>query len=173
MSITFFDDYTQHTWACLIKKKCEDFSCFLEVKSLVERETRMKIKCKRSNGRKEYFSGQLSSYLQKEGIRREFSCRYIYCSRTVWLSGTIGQQRKRHAKCLRRSICQCSTRAKRSKQSYTFKIEYLHLEEKCCPNIRSDTELRWTSGIEVKSHPRGPLNRQTRSCVDPPFRRTL
>ena len=30
----------------------------------------------RSDGVKEYFSGQFNSYLQQMGIRREFSCRY-------------------------------------------------------------------------------------------------
>ena len=66
--VTFINDYTRHTWACLIAKKSEVFACFLKVKSLVERETRRKIKCLRSDGGKEYFSDQFSSYLQKEVI---------------------------------------------------------------------------------------------------------
>ena len=74
--VTFIDDYTRHTWACLITKKSEVFVCFLKVKSLAERETGRKIKCLRFDGEKEYFSDQFSSYLQKEGIRRKFSCRY-------------------------------------------------------------------------------------------------
>ena len=73
---TFIDDYTRHTWACLIAKESKVFASFLKVKSLAERETGKKIKCLRSNGGKEYFSDQFSSYLQKEGIRCEFSCRY-------------------------------------------------------------------------------------------------
>ena len=36
--VTFIDDYTQHTWACLIAKKSEVFALFLKVKSLAERE---------------------------------------------------------------------------------------------------------------------------------------
>ena len=43
---------------------------------MVEREIERKIKCLRSDGGKEYFSGQFNSYLQQTGIRREFSCRY-------------------------------------------------------------------------------------------------
>ena len=74
--VTFIDDYTLHTWACLIAKKSEVFTCFLKVKCLAEQETTRKIKCLRFDGRKKYFSDQFSSYLQKEGIRREFSCRY-------------------------------------------------------------------------------------------------
>ena len=74
--VTFIDDFTRHTWVCTIAKKSEVFACFLKVKSLAERETGRKIKCLRSDGGKEYFSDQFTSYLQKEGIRREFSCRY-------------------------------------------------------------------------------------------------
>ena len=43
---------------------------------MVERESERKIKCLRSDGEKEYFSGQFNSYLQQKGIQREFSCRY-------------------------------------------------------------------------------------------------
>ena len=59
--VTFIDDYTRYTWVCLIAKKSEVFSCFLKVKSLVERETGRKIKW--FDGGKEYFSDQFSSYL--------------------------------------------------------------------------------------------------------------
>ena len=72
--MTFIDDFTWHTWACTITKKSKVFACFLKVKSLTEREIGRKIKCLRSNGGKEYFSNQLTSYLQKEGIRCEFLC---------------------------------------------------------------------------------------------------
>ena len=54
--VTFIDDFTRHTWACLIAKKSEVFACFLKMKSLVEREMGKKIKCLRSDGGKEYFS---------------------------------------------------------------------------------------------------------------------
>ena len=43
---------------------------------MVERESERKIKCLRSDGRKEFFFGQFDSYLQQKGIRQEFSCRY-------------------------------------------------------------------------------------------------
>ena len=61
--VTFIDDYTRHTWACLIEKKSEVFASFLKVKSLAERKTGRKIKCLRFDGGKEYFSDQFSSYL--------------------------------------------------------------------------------------------------------------
>ena len=43
---------------------------------MVERESERKMKCLRSDGGKEYFSGQFNNYLQQKGIRREFSYRY-------------------------------------------------------------------------------------------------
>ena len=61
--ITFIDDFTQHTWACTIAKKSEVFVCFLKVKTLVEREIKRKIKCPRSDGKKEYSSDEFTSYL--------------------------------------------------------------------------------------------------------------
>ena len=73
--VTFIDDYNRHTWACIIAKKSEVFSCFVKVKSLAERKTD-KIKCLRFDGGNENFSDEFSSYLRKEGIRLEFSCRY-------------------------------------------------------------------------------------------------
>ena len=57
-------------------KKSEVFTCFLKVKSLAEREIGWKIKCLSYDAGKEYFFDQSSNYLQKEGIQREFSCRY-------------------------------------------------------------------------------------------------
>ena len=74
--VTFIADYIWHTWVCLIAKKREVIACFLTVKSMAERETGRKIKCLRFDGWKEYFSDEFSSYLHKEGIQREFSCRY-------------------------------------------------------------------------------------------------
>ena len=74
--LTFIDDYTTHL-GVLDRENSEVFGSFLKVKSLAKRETGRKIKCLRSDGKKEYFSNQFSSYLQKEGIRCEFSCRYM------------------------------------------------------------------------------------------------
>ena len=36
--VTFIDDYTRHTWVCLIEKKIEVFASFLKVKSLAEKK---------------------------------------------------------------------------------------------------------------------------------------
>ena len=74
--LSFIDNYTWHTWIYLIERNSEVFDCFRDLKGFVETETGRKIKCLRSDGRKEYFSGKFNSYLQHMGIQRKFSCRY-------------------------------------------------------------------------------------------------
>jgi hypothetical protein len=74
--VSFIDEYTRHAWVYLIERKNEVFDCFRNLKGFVENELGRKIKCPRSDGGKEYFSGQFNRYLQQMGIRREFSCRY-------------------------------------------------------------------------------------------------
>ena len=74
--VSFIDDYTRHTWIYLIERKSEVFDCFRDLKGFVETESGRKIKCLRSDGGKEYFSGQFNGYLQQMGIQREFKCRY-------------------------------------------------------------------------------------------------
>ena len=64
----------RHTWVYLIERKSEVFDCFSNLEGFVEIEMGRKIKCLQSDGEKEYFSGQFNGFLQKMGIRREFSC---------------------------------------------------------------------------------------------------
>jgi hypothetical protein len=75
-SVSFIDDYTWHTWIYLIERKSEVFDCFRNLKGFLENELGRKIKCLRSDGGKEYFSGQFNGYIQQMEIRHEFSCRY-------------------------------------------------------------------------------------------------
>ena len=42
------DDFTRMTSVCLLKKKLEAFGCFKIFKEQVENETKLKIKCLRS-----------------------------------------------------------------------------------------------------------------------------
>ena len=58
-------------------RKSEVFDCFRDLKGFVETKTGRKIKCLRSDGKKEYFSGQFNGYLQQIGIWAEFSCKYM------------------------------------------------------------------------------------------------
>ena len=74
--VVVIEDYTWQTWIYIIAKKSEVFHYFRNLKNLVEREIRRKIKFLQSDGGKEYFSGQFNSYLQQMGIWREFTSRY-------------------------------------------------------------------------------------------------
>ena len=47
-----------------------------EVRSRIQKTTGRHVHRLRSDGGKEYFSDEFTAYLQKEGIRREFSCRH-------------------------------------------------------------------------------------------------
>ena len=42
---------------------------------MVEKQTKLQIKTLRSDGGAEYFSNEFSDFLQKHGIRRQFTCR--------------------------------------------------------------------------------------------------
>ena len=96
--VSFIDDYTRHTWIYLIEKKSEVFDCFRDLKGFVETESGRKIKCLRSDGGKEYFSGQFNGYLQQ----MEFGASSVVDtrrSRTVWPTGRIGRLWRRHGQC--------------------------------------------------------------------------
>ena len=60
-----------------MKQKREVFDHFQRFKAEVEKATGRHVRCLLSDGGKEYFSDEFTAYLQKEGIKREFSCRHI------------------------------------------------------------------------------------------------
>ena len=74
--VTFIDDHTRKVWVYFMKEKSEVFSHFLNFKAMVEKQTGFHIKCLRSDGGGEYFSNEFSDFLLKNGIRKNFTCRY-------------------------------------------------------------------------------------------------
>ena len=74
--VTFIDDHTRKVWVYFMKEKSEAFSHFQNFKVMVVKQTSFYIKCIRSNGGGEYFSNEFSDFLQKHGVRRQFTCRY-------------------------------------------------------------------------------------------------
>ena len=52
------------------------FQYFKHFKNMVEKETRMQIKCLRSDEGGEYFFNEFSRFLDEQGIKRQFTCRY-------------------------------------------------------------------------------------------------
>jgi len=59
-----------------MKEKREVFTHFKNFMSMAEKETGLQIKHLRSDGGREYFSNEFSSYLQKNGFQRRFTWRY-------------------------------------------------------------------------------------------------
>ena len=74
--IAFIDDHSRKLWLFCMKQKSDVFSTFKKFKNQVEKETGRSIKILRSDGGGEYFSNEFSDFLQENGIRRQFTCRY-------------------------------------------------------------------------------------------------
>ena len=74
--VTFTDDCSRRTWVYFMKETSEVFEWFQKFKSLVEKQTGRKIKCLQSDDGGKYLSKEFSEFLYREGIRRQFSCRF-------------------------------------------------------------------------------------------------
>ena len=59
-----------------MKSKSEVFGHFKYFKNHVEKEADMQIECLRSDGAGEYFSHEFSRFLDDQGVKRKFTCRY-------------------------------------------------------------------------------------------------
>ena len=71
----FIDGYNRHTWNYLIKKKCEVFDCFRNLKKSCWKGNRKEDEVLVGRmAEKSIFS---ANYLQQMGIQCEFSCRYM------------------------------------------------------------------------------------------------
>ena len=68
--MTFIDDHTRKVWLYCMKAKSEVFQNFKHLKTMVEKEIGMQIKCLRSDGGGEYFSNEFGRYLDEQGIKR-------------------------------------------------------------------------------------------------------
>ena len=74
--VSFIDDHTRKVWVYFMKQKSEVFGHFKKFKAVVEKKMGEQIKKLWSDGGGDYFSKEFSEVLQKNGIRRQFSCRY-------------------------------------------------------------------------------------------------
>ena len=74
--VSFINDHTRKVWLYCMKAKSEVFQHFKHFKAIVEKETRMYIKCLRLDGGGEYFPNEFSRFLDDQGIKRQFTCRY-------------------------------------------------------------------------------------------------
>lgn len=66
--VTFIDDHSRKTWIYTLKMKDQVFDVFKQFYALVERQTRKKLKCIRSDNGGEYI-GPFDEYCKQQGIR--------------------------------------------------------------------------------------------------------
>ena len=69
----FFDDSTRMMWVAFLKEKSEAFAKFKIFKNKVENESRVKIKCLRSDRGGKFTSREFNIYCEEHGIRRQLS----------------------------------------------------------------------------------------------------
>jgi hypothetical protein len=74
--VVFIDDFSRKSWIFFMKTKGRVFSRFQEFKSLVENQTRKKIRVLRSDNGGEYTSKEFMDFYAGEGIRRELIVPY-------------------------------------------------------------------------------------------------
>jgi hypothetical protein len=71
--ILIIDYYTRMTWVSFLKNKSEAFRKFKTLKSLVENETNLKIKCLRSDNGREFTLDEFNEFYEYHGIIIHFS----------------------------------------------------------------------------------------------------
>ena len=76
--MTFIDDYSWKTWIYFLKSKESDkvLDRFQEFRTLVENQSRKRIKVLRSDNGGEYTSNGFVDFCSEAGIKREFTVTY-------------------------------------------------------------------------------------------------
>lgn len=74
--VTFNDGFSKKTWIYFMKNKDEVFNKFKEFKTLIENQTRRKIKTLRSDNGGEYTSNAFKDFCTEEGIKKELIVLY-------------------------------------------------------------------------------------------------
>ena len=74
--LVLIDDYSRFMQSFLFKEKSETFGKFKGFKTLVEQETREKIKTFRTDRGREFLSQEFQAYCEKEGINRHYTAPY-------------------------------------------------------------------------------------------------
>ncbi|KAK9931773.1 hypothetical protein M0R45_019037 [Rubus argutus] len=74
--LCFIDDFSRKTWSYLLTEKSEAFTSFKYLKSYMEKETGLSIKCLRTDRGGEFTSGEFNDFCRKNGIKRQFTTAY-------------------------------------------------------------------------------------------------
>ena len=74
--VSYIDDFSHNTWIYYLKGKNELFSKFKEYKSLVENQTKRKIKTMWSNNGKEFTLEEFNELYRDSRIKRELRTPY-------------------------------------------------------------------------------------------------
>lgn len=70
------DDHTRYMWNILLQEKSEAFEKFVRFKTLVEQETRSKLKTLRTDRGGEFTSHEFTAYCDRYGIKRHLTAPY-------------------------------------------------------------------------------------------------
>jgi hypothetical protein len=70
--VTFIDDFSRKVWVYVLKTKDQVLSVFKQFQVSIERETKKKIKCLRTDNGGEYI-GPFDAYCKEQGIRHQFT----------------------------------------------------------------------------------------------------
>jgi transposase InsO family protein len=74
--LTLIDDYLRKTWIYFLKAKSEVFIWFQEFRSLVENQSRKRIKVLQADNGGEYSSRKFVDFCAQQGIRRQMTIPY-------------------------------------------------------------------------------------------------
>jgi len=83
------DDHSQMMWVTFLKEKLEAFEKFKNFKAMVENQTRLKLKCLRSDRGGEFTSGEFIDFCEKQGIRRQ-----LFAPRTPQQNGVVERKNR-------------------------------------------------------------------------------
>ena len=74
--ISFIDDYSRKVWIYFLLEKSEAFTNLKNNKNLVEKETRVFIRCLRTNRGGEFISHEFNVFCEANGISRQLTAAY-------------------------------------------------------------------------------------------------
>uniref|UniRef100_A0A1S4DRC9 Integrase catalytic domain-containing protein n=1 Tax=Nicotiana tabacum TaxID=4097 RepID=A0A1S4DRC9_TOBAC len=72
--MTLIDDYSRMVWVYVLKIKDQAFSTFVKWKTMVERQTKRKVKHLRTDNGLEFWNSEFDNFWSRDGIVRHRTC---------------------------------------------------------------------------------------------------